>query len=233
MRLFSTVMVTLISVSLGFPANGSWAKDAQGNFTVIVDAGHGGNDRGVRLSGEIYEKDVTLAIARLLKKDLDQSKNIRTRLVRTSDRALSAEERIGSAGKEADLFISIHVNAGFGKNSSGFEIYFPGFKMPVEKKNDSGEIVKDMVRTQYLNESVRYSQIMMKHLEKLFPRKGRGLREAPIRIGSLTIPAVVLEVGFATNSKERKILTDPATQSGIAAAIGQVTREYFSPGERS
>jgi N-acetylmuramoyl-L-alanine amidase len=124
------------------------------------------------------------------------------------------------------------VNAGFSKNSSGYEIYFPGFKPPSGKKNNSDEIVKDMVRTQYLNESVRFSRLLQKNLEKVFPRKGRGLRDAPIPIQDLSVPGVVIEMGFATNPKDRKALADAKVQAEIAEAVAESAREFFRGGKQ-
>jgi len=126
------------------------------------------------------------------------------------------------------LFVSIHVNAGFGRKASGFEVYFPGFKGPSAEGSGSHEIVKDMVRTQHLNESVRYARLLLKQMERVFPRKDRGLREAPIRIiKELTIPAIVIETGFATETMDRKYLLEPLKQKAVADAIGKSVLEYF------
>ena len=85
-----------------------------------------------------------------------------------------------------------------------------------------------MVKTKYLNESVRFAQIVEKNLEKVFRRKDRGLRSAPILVlDGLTIPAVVLEIGFATNIKDRKKLMDEATQKSIAGALAKSIRDFF------
>ncbi|MBE9546767.1 MAG: N-acetylmuramoyl-L-alanine amidase [Proteobacteria bacterium] len=202
---------------------------AKNRHSVVVDPAHGGRDKGVRLTKKFYEKDVTLAIAKLLKKELDRSKNISVLLTRSADRDVSMSDRVKMAKrKNTKLFISLHVNAGFGRSSSGFEVYFPGFKLPSTGKSASKEIPKDMVKTKYLNESVRFAKIVEKNLEKIFRRKDRGLRSAPIPVlEGLTVPAVVLEIGFATNIKDRKKLMDKAVQKSIAGALAKSIREFF------
>jgi N-acetylmuramoyl-L-alanine amidase len=213
---------------IAYPMN-SMARDAKGISVVVIDPAHGGDETGVKMKEDIYEKDITLALAKLTQKYLEGTGKVRVELTRTSDRSVSLSDRVKKAASaRADLFISIHVNAGFGKKASGFEVYFPGFKGPTAEGSESHEIVKDMVRTQYLNEGVRYARLLQKQMESVFPRKDRGLREAPIRvIQELTIPAVVIETGFATETKDRKDLLEPSKQKTIAEAIGKSVLEYF------
>jgi len=215
----------VLSVLLIFPVTGALAKSSH---LVVVDPAHGGIDKGVRLSEKVSEKDVTLAIARLLKKDLDRSKNIKVSLTRTSNKDVSVSDRVKIAKKAStDLFVSLHINAGFGKKASGFEVYFPGFDS-VTDKNSSNAILKDMVTTKYLNESVKLAQIIQKNMGKIFPRKDRGLRSAPILVlEGLTVPAVVLEIGFATNTKDKKKLLDKSAQKAIARALAKSIEEFF------
>ncbi len=231
MRIFlKKYFILMVSAGLILAISGSaFAKSVKGSHLVVIDPAHGGDEKGVQITEEIYEKDLTLAIARRLQKNLDGTGNLKVQLTRHDDRKVSIAERIKFAGdSKADLFISIHINAGFERKASGFEVYFQGFKSYAAGQAESGEIVKDMVRTQYLNESVRFANILLRKMERVFPRKDRGLREAPIRvIQGLTIPSVVLEAGFATQAKERKALLEPSTQKSIAEAIGSSVKEYF------
>ena len=116
----------------------------------------------------------------------------------------------------------IDVNAGFSKNSTGFEIYFPGFKGESPEQGGSKEILKDMARNKFLNDSVRLAQLIQKHMDKVFPRKSRGLRDAHVlALEGLSIPAVVVEIGFATNPEDRKTIVDAKTQAAVAHALCQ------------
>ena len=202
----------------------------QAKRLVIIDAAHGGADAGVMVTDKIQEKEVTLILAQLLQKELAKSPDIQTQLTRTSDKTISNAERIKmvKAASGEVLFISLHVNAGFGNKATGYEIFFPGFKTPATDQNESKAILKDMEQNKYLNDSVRLAQMIQRNMENVFPRKGRGLRDAPMPIlGDLSIPAVVLEVGFATNTDDRKKILNEKTQQAIAQALAKGIRDYF------
>jgi N-acetylmuramoyl-L-alanine amidase len=224
MRLCRWIPVVLIALMLG-PAGAA----AAAQYLVVIDPGHGGSDKGVQLTNTIYEKDVTLIIAKQVKKEIGRSKDIAVRLTRTGDTTRSVKDRIRTAGDaHADLYISLHVNAGFGRNSSGYEIHFPGFMKGGTKNDGSSEIVDDMVRNRFLNQSVRFAQIAMKYIEPVFPRQGRGLRDGPIPgFDTLDLPAVVIELGFGTNVENRKKLIKSSTQQDLAAALEKTIVDYF------
>ncbi len=209
------------------------AKDPTGKYVVVIDPAHGGKDEGVQLSRKVSEKDITLAVATLIKRNLEDSKTLTVRFTRMGDTDVPLADRVGAAIKaNADLFISLHVNAGFEKESAGYELYFPGFKgqegSKGAPKGESAAIVRDMVRTNYLNESVRFAQILQRKLDSVFPRMDRGLRDAPVLIlQNLNIPAVVLEIGFATNPNDRKKLQDESIQAAVAKAVAEGVRDYL------
>jgi N-acetylmuramoyl-L-alanine amidase len=202
---------------------------------LVIDPAHGGKDTGVKLSRTVTEKDVTLAIARLMKENLSNTGNIQVRLTRSDDRDVSAAERKKILeGANAELFISIHVNAGFGQKAEGYEIYYLGSTIPSAQKDNSGEILKDMEQTIRLNNSVLFAQIVQKKMEGVFPRKGRGLRDAPVYLlQSLTTPAILLEVVFATHPEDRKKLKDTKVQNSVAGALIRSVKEYFVTGGAS
>jgi N-acetylmuramoyl-L-alanine amidase len=201
---------------------------APGHVLVVLDPAHDGSDKGVRFSDDVYEKDVTLAIALGIQRELASLQNVRVQLTRDSDRALSIPEREQIARNAApDLFISLHVNAGFGKKASGFEIYFPGFRGHTQGANgDPSVILTDMARNKHLNDSVRFAYILQKNLEQVFPRKGRGLREAYVPVlEGIAKPAIVIELGFVSNSEDKKQLMEKDIQLAIAKAIGRSIKE--------
>jgi N-acetylmuramoyl-L-alanine amidase len=212
------------------PALRAAAEPAQKKRIVIIDAAHGGADGGVIVTDKVREKDVVLAMSQLLQKELAKMPGIQVRMTRTSDKTLSTAERQKMAdGASADaLFVCLHVNAGFGKNATGYEIYFPGFKTMPEEKGGSKTIVRDMVRNKSLNDSVRFAQLIQRNMEPVFPRKGRGLREAPTPIlNDLAMTAVILEIGFATNLDDRKKVMDVKTQQAIAQALTKSVMDFF------
>ena len=224
MRIFLILLVLII-----FPLTNSLAQTLRGMHSVAIDPAHGGGDLGVKISDKEYEKNITLAISSLMKEELDKSGNVRAQLTRTSDRDVSLSERKHIIKKmQSEVFVSIHVNAGFSKNSTGFEIYFPGFKGAPSEQSDSKEILKDMASNKYLNDSVKLAQLIQKNMDKVFPRKSRGLRDSPIpALEGLSIPAIVVEIGFATNPEDRKKIMEANTQTAIAHALCQSIRDFF------
>ncbi len=226
------VLAALAAAAL-VTADPAGAKDPTGKWVLVIDPAHGGKDDGVQLARKVVEKDVTLAIATLVKRNLEDAKNVTVRFTRMGDADVAMTDRVGAAIKaQADLFISLHVNAGFEKEAAGYELYFPGFAAQEAargaSRGESAAIVRDMVRTKHLNEGVRFAQILQRRLDPVFPRMDRGLREAPVLIlQNLSIPAVVLEIGFSTNPNDRKKLQEESIQAAVAKAIAESIREFF------
>lgn len=226
-------MLAALAAAALISATNAEAKDPTGKFVLMIDPAHGGKDDGVQLARKVVEKDITLAVATLVKRNLEDAKNMTVRFTRMGDADVAMTDRVGAAIKaQADLFVSIHVNAGFEKEASGYELYFPGFRgqdtAKGASKGESAAIVRDMVRTKHLNEGVRFAQILQKKLDPVFPRQDRGLRDAPVLIlQNLTIPAVILEIGFATNPNDRKKLQEESIQAAVAKAIADSVREFF------
>ena len=194
---------------------------------VVIDPAHGGTDSGVK-AGRTAEKDLTLAIALELKKALAQESGIEVLLTRDTDKTVSLQERRGKIlqAKPA-LVLSLHVNAGFSKSSSGFELYYPGFASGTVNGKNSNKTTDD-AGGKYLNDTVKLARLIQKNLDNLFLRKGRGLREAPVPLAEgLKIPVLVVELGFVTNADDKKKLVLAKTQKEIAGALAASIRSFF------
>ena len=203
---------------------GGWVYAQTAKPIVVIDPAHGGEDTGVLG----VEKDLTLAIALALQKELAKENSMEVVLTRNSDKALSLEERKEKILKiKPAIVLSLHINAGFGKNSSGFELYYPGFKALETSRKGEQEPVTG-VGSHYLNDTVKLARIVQKNLDVLFPRKGRGLREAVVPLTEgVSVPVLVVELGFATNSDEKKKLTNGKTQAEIAKALAKSIKSFF------
>ena len=208
-----------------FPVAG---EGGQPRRTVLVDPAHGGDDLGV-VADKLREKDLTLRLALLIQEEAQKSDDPQVRLTRTADRTMTTRERIVAAGNaKPDCLISLHINAGFGKQAAGYEVYFPGFSQGGSREGGSSPVLKDMARNRVLNDAVKLAQQVQSGLETVFPRKGRGLREAPNAfLDGVSIPGLAVELGFATNPEERSRLTDEAAQRAVARALLKGIREYF------
>lgn len=195
---------------------------------IIIDAAHGGDDAGVVGIGDVQEKKITLAIALAVKKELATERNFEVFLIREKDKTVSLEERkkIISSMKPA-LVLSLHVNAGFGKAASGFELYYPGFK-DVEQSRKGKNVDIEKTENKYLSETVKLARLVQKNLDQLFPRQGRGLREARTPLMTdLETPILVVELGFATHGQDKSKLTSEKMQMDIAKALAKSIKGYF------
>jgi N-acetylmuramoyl-L-alanine amidase len=208
------------------PLTGAGAS-RQNAYLVLIDPAHGGEDTGA-VSDKLREKDLTMNIALLIRQEAQKKQGLQVQLTRSADRGMTIAERVKAAETmKADCLLSLHVNAGFGKKSTGYEIYFPGFRQAVAGGKESSPIIKDMARNKSLNDSVRLAQQIQSGLETVFPRKGRGLRDAPSPLlDGLTIPGLIVEIGFASNPEDRKKLTETGTQRDVARAVAKALQDY-------
>jgi len=229
MKRFKSISAYAIIVMLGICclSGAASAQQERINKAIIIDAGHGGTDSGVKVSETTYEKDINLRIALTLQKELNRSGFRQVMLTRSADRETTLKERIQFIkNNDPLLVISIHVNGGFGNKSKGYEIYFPGFRTDKETRSEPSAIIKDMTKNKHLNDSVRLSQYLQKYLDGVFPKESRGLREAPMPLlEGINVPAVVIEIGFLTNKENRKKITDEKVQQEIAKAISRGVKE--------
>jgi N-acetylmuramoyl-L-alanine amidase len=216
---FSVLMLCLPGFSI-------YAQTAK--HIVVIDPAHGGEDTGVLSVDKVAEKDLTLAIAFALQKELAKESNIEVVLTRNSDKTLYGDERKKNIVKQNPaLVLSLHVNGGFGRNSSGFELYYSGFKdVDVSKKSAKGSVITPS--NKHLNDTVKLAHLVQRNLDSLFPRKGRGLREAGVPLAEgLSIPVLVVELGFATNPDDKKKLASGKTQTLIARALAKSIKSFF------
>jgi len=181
-------------------------------FTVVVDAGHGGPDRGMHgpigADWEIREKDITLDVSLALR-DVLAERGVSVVMTRSTDTliALSDRGRIANA-KKGDVFLSIHVNAANPRwkqpgAARGFETYFlseartedarrveamENEVVKYEIGNDVSAndplsfIVHDMEQNQHLRESSELAATMQRALAKMHPGPNRGVKQAGFRV---------------------------------------------------
>ncbi|HEX4468929.1 MAG TPA: N-acetylmuramoyl-L-alanine amidase [Gemmatimonadaceae bacterium] len=230
---------------------------------VVVDAGHGGPDNGMTgplgAPVSIYEKDVTLSVAKKLGVQL-KSRGLRVVYTRTTDTLIALSDR-GRIANQAggDLFISVHVNAASmdwkdPAAGRGFETYFlaeartEDARRVEEMENQSvrfetdakvskddalSYILSDMKQNEHLRESSELAELVQKHLATMHPGPNRGVKQAGFRVlVTAFMPAVLVEIGFGTNKAEAAYLNDPRNQTAIAVAIADAASEYLRDYER-
>lgn len=222
---------------------------ALGVSRIVIDAGHGGKDPGARgYYRGAREKDITLSIAKKLAKKIRSRLGCEVILTRDNDKFLTLEERTALANTEnADLFISIHVNAHRNKHAFGTETYFLNLATDEEsirvaamenatsKKNisDLQTILMDLMQNAKINESSRLAGYVQGHMVKDLNKKYRnikdkGVKQAPfyVLLGA-QMPAILIETAFISNARECKRLMDPNFQSRLCDGIVRGIEQYI------
>ena len=172
--------------------------------TVVIDAGHGGNDTGA-LRGNTLEKDLTLQIALKTREILREKGMKDVVMTRTSDKTLSLADRVDIANSErADIFVSIHINASVKSEIKGIETHY---------YTESGYQVAQVIHDKLLNK---------------ISAEDRGLFKSKFYVINHTeAPAVLLELGFISNEQERSLLTSDKRQTDSAEAIAEGIIKYL------
>ena len=223
---------------------------ALGVRRIVIDPGHGGRDYGAPgyLKG-VHEKHIALKIARKLAKMIRKELKTEVYLTRSSDRFLTLEERTAIANtKNADLFISIHTNSHKDRRAYGIETYFlnlatddeairvAAMENATSTKNisDLQTILHDLMQNAKINESSRLAgnvqRSMVRHLKnKRYSRiKDKGVKQAPfyVLLGA-QMPAILVETGFISNSRECKRLVSAQYQQRVCEAIIIGVKKYI------
>jgi N-acetylmuramoyl-L-alanine amidase len=223
-------------------------------FTVVLDAGHGGNDAGA-VGAFSKEKNInlkyTLELGDLIKKNHPDVKVIYTR---NKDVFVNLNERARIANRaKADLFISIHTNASKNKSANGMETFTLGVSrskenMEVamlensvilleddyEKKYEGFDpnstdsyIMFEFMKDQYMDRSISCADLIQQNMINASKRNNRGVRQAGFLVlRATTMPSILIELGFISNKEEEKFLNNSDNQTKICKAIYQAFADY-------
>ncbi len=210
---------------------------------IIIDPGHGGKDSGAVGPSGLKEKDITLAIAKEMKRDLERNLDVEVILTRSKDKYLTLTERTDIANLvRADLFISLHINASRKSRPDGVETYFLSFEatdaesrklaafengegvLSRENRNqmstDLESILWDLTQTATHHESSILAENIQNSLGRMWRGEKRGVKQAPFRVlVGATMPAVLVEMGFISNPKEEALLKNRHTHRRLAYAV--------------
>lgn len=182
-------------------------------ITVVIDAGHGGNEPGAR-SGNVYEKDLTLALAKKVK-TLNTNPAINILLTRETDVFKSVRDKVSWAVQQKpDAFISIHINAAppEGQPKSGFEIYIGNNPGNFEWETRTlASLISEEISTNYA----------------VFPQLKQGVRKIwTLDATEVNYPALIIECGYITDKKDLAFISDNANQEKIARNILSAIEKY-------
>ena len=221
-------------------------------FTVVLDAGHGGKDPGNRGNG-YYEKNIALSIALKVGAELEKQSNIKVIYTRKKDVFVNLFKRAEIANKaKADLFISIHCDShssnaygagtfvlGLHANQRNFEIAKKENSVIFKEENyeqkydgfdpNSPESVISLVLMQedYLDQSIVIADLIQKAFVSDLNRKNRTVKQAGFIVLKYTyMPSVLVETGFLTNKKEGAYLNSKKGQREMSESIAKGILRY-------
>lgn len=228
------------------PSNGK-------KYLVVIDAGHGGQDPGANGANGSKEKNVTLAAAKELKKQLEDTGRYRVQLTRDRDIFIKLPDRVAIARRvEADLFISLHADSIDKPGVHGASIYtlsntasdaqteklaarenrvdlIAGVDLSHEDK-EVANILIDLAMRDTMNQSKFFANGVVKHADN----HGIDLLERPHRYAGFAvlkapdIPSVLIEMGFMSNKAEATRLSTNEYRQKMARAIVAGVDAYFA-----
>ena len=253
LRTASFLRVALfLLVLLMLPAGSLYAQKKK-RFTVVLDAGHGGNDPGA-VHGKVKEKDINLTVTKMLAEKINRKyPEVKVVFTRSTDVFVTLEGRSNKANKEkADLFISIHVNSFEDKSSNGVETFMWGIPSTEDekrlamyenqvvelekdkgvkyKKFDSDEdfILKQLMFDQDVTLSAEIAQLVQKALVKSTKRTDRGVKSGDLYVlRNSAMPRILVEMPFLSNAGDRQFLTSAAGQKKIVEGIFEGFSKYY------
>ncbi|TWI52391.1 N-acetylmuramoyl-L-alanine amidase [Pseudomonas duriflava] len=233
------------------PAGPSGKRDV----IVVIDAGHGGEDPGaVAQGGGLFEKNITLAIARKLQAQINQMKGYRAELTRTGDYFIPLRKRTEIARKKgADLFISIHADAAPNRSASGVSVFalsqrgatsetarwladtenssdlIGGVGSALDTKDQMlAGVLLDLSMTSTLSSSLDVGQKVLTSMGQQTKLLHRKVEQAAfVVLKSPDIPSILVETGFISNPSESTKLASSRHQELLARQIRAGVSQYF------
>lgn len=223
--------------------------------TIAIDAGHGGEDPGAKGYNGSQEKHVTLAIARKLKKLIDDTPGMRSVLIRDGDYFIPLNNRVQKARKvQADLFISIHADAFIRPDARGSSVFAlsergatsTSARWLAKKENEADLIggvnlaraardpylaraLVDMSQNQTNHDSEKLAKYVLKEMGDINSLHSSDIQKAGFAVlKSPDIPSILIETAFISNPSEELRLRDEDYQEKMARSILSGIKRYFS-----
>jgi N-acetylmuramoyl-L-alanine amidase len=221
--------------------------------TIVIDAGHGGEDPGAIGRRGSREKDITLTIAKRLKALVDAEPNMRALLTRDGDYFLPLHTRVDKARKvKADLFVSIHADAFIRPDVRGSSVFALSEKRATSeaarwlasKENEAdliggvsldgkdrylAQTLLDLSQTATIDHSLRLGNSVLQRLGAVNILHKANVEQASFAVlKAPDVPSILVETAFISNPQEEKRLNDEGYQDKLARAILEGIREYIA-----
>lgn len=223
----------------------------RGKPLIVIDPGHGGIDPGA-IGSSITEKQLTLAVAKILKQELEETGKFRVRLTRGRDVYIPLRERFGLAReKDAELFISLHADSHNNPLTRGASVYTLSENASdaeaaalaakenksdiiagVDLSNQSNvvsNILIDLAQRDTKNMSTRFASLLVRELKEQTMLLGNTHRFAGFAVlKAPDVPSVLVEMGYISSSKDEALLSSSGHQKKLAKALRRAVEDYFS-----
>ena len=222
---------------------------------MVIDAGHGGEDPGASGSRGQHEKDVVLAIARELQRQINAMKGYRAEVTRTGDYFIPVRGRTEIARKKgADLFVSIHADAApstaafgasvFALSDRGATSETARWLADSENRSDliggAGNVslddkdrmlagvLLDLSMTASLTSSLNVGQKVLTNIGRVTPLHKQRVEQAGFMVlKSPDIPSILVETGFISNTQDAQRLVTARHQQAVADGFFEGPKSYF------
>ena len=219
---------------------------------IVIDAGHGGHDPGTIGRKKTREKDITLAYAKELRKNLLATGRYKVYMTRDTDKYIALRERVRKARRvKGDLFISLHADAHKNKRTRGLSIYTLSETASdkeaaaLARKENKADIINgvdlgasedeisavliDLVQRGTKNLSASLAEDVVANVSKKAKVLRNPHRFAGFRVlTAAEIPSVLIELGYLSNKKEEKLLKSKKHRKKLASAFVQAIDIHFS-----
>lgn len=215
---------------------------------IVIDAGHGGTDPGA-LGADAEESDITLAAALELRRQLEATGRYRVVMTRSTDVLVPLARRVSIARDAgADLFISLHADAGRDPTTRGASVYtlsdrgteraasqvlsggaYGGMDLPAGDPAVR-RVLLDLTQRATLNRSSVFAGILLDHVGREAPLLARSHRNENLAVLlAPDVPAVLLEMGFITNPEDEAYLANAGSRRELMTAVVLAIDAYFAP----
>jgi len=226
--------------------------NAERNVVIAVDAGHGGEDPGAIGASKSREKDITLQIARAVKKAIDARPGMEAVLIRDGDYYIPLRQRFAKARTaRADMFISIHADAFRKRSVSGSSVFvlsrrgasseaarwlansenqadLIGGVTLEDKDNVLASVLLDLSQNAAMESSAHAANQVFQSLRKLGKTHKKHVEHAAfVVLKSPDVPSMLIETGYITNPSEEKKLKNRKHQKKLAMAIADGVEQHF------
>lgn len=226
------------------------AKRNDAKKIIVLDPGHGGRDPGAIGYSGVYEKNITLAMAKEMKKILEKE-GYKVHLTRSTDIFIPLRERVKIARRyKADLFLSIHADSAVNRSAKGLSVYTLSEKASdkeaaalaerenkadvigglnlVEHSKEVSDILINLAQRESMNRSSEFATFMVQEMRKSVRLVDNTHRFAGFAVlKAPDIPSVLLEMGYLSNRTEERLLKQQSYRKKLAVSTSKAVNKFF------